>query len=81
MSNYTFLEQEEFFDSQKSELLKKRGVKAAISDYSIISGGYVSNDYHIDNNSSLEGRTGWYWTKSDDGDNDARAVSCCGFKD
>ena len=30
---------------------------------------------HIENDSSLEGRTGYYWTKSDDGDNDARVVS------
>ena len=73
MSNFTFLTQEQCFERDKLEILKKRGTKAAITDFSILLGGYVS-DYHIDSDSSLEGRTGYYWTKSDDGDNDARAV-------
>ena len=55
------------------DILEKRGTKAAITDFSILLGAYVS-DYHIDNDSSLEGRTGYYWTKSDDGDNDAHVV-------
>lgn len=73
MSNLTFLTQEQCFESEKLDILQKRGTKAAITDFSILLGGYVS-DYHVDNDSSLEGRTGYYWTKSDDGDNDARAV-------
>ena len=73
MSNLTFLTQEQCFESEKVDILQKRGTKAAITDFSILLGGYVS-DYHVDNDSSLEGRTGYYWTKSDDGDNDARAV-------
>ena len=73
MSNFTFLTQEQCFGSDKLDILKKRGIKAAITDFSILLGAYVS-DYHIDNDSSLEGRTGYYWTKSDDGDNDARVV-------
>ena len=73
MSNFTFLTQEQCFGSDKLDILKKRGTKAAITDFSILLGAYVS-DYHIDNDSSLEGRTGYYWTKSDDGDNDARVV-------
>ena len=73
MSNFTFLTQEQCFESDKLDILKKRGTKAAITDFSILLGAYVS-DYHIDNDSSLEGRTGYYWTKSDDGDNDARVV-------
>lgn len=73
MSNLTFLTQEQCFESDKLDILQKRGTKAAITDFSILLGGYVS-DYHVDNDSSLEGRTGYYWTKSDDGDNDARVV-------
>ncbi len=74
MSDFTFLTEEQYFGDDKLDILKKRGTKTAITDFSILLGAYVSN-YHIDNDSSLEGRTGYYWTKSDDGDNDARVVN------
>ncbi len=74
MSNFTFLTEEQYFGSNKLDILEKRGTKAAITDFSILLGAYVSDNNHIDNDSSLEGRTGYYWTKSDDGDNDARVV-------
>ena len=73
MSDFTFLTEEQYFGDDKLDILEKRGTKAAITDFSILLGAYVS-DYHIDNDSSLEGRTGYYWTKSDDGDNDAHVV-------
>ena len=73
MSDFTFLTEEQCFGNDKLDILKKRGTQAAITDFSILLGAYVS-DYHIDNDSSLKGRTGWYWTKSDDGDNAARVV-------
>ena len=79
MSNFTFLTQEQCFESDKLDILKKRGTKAAITDFSVLLGGWVS-DYHTDNDSSLEGRTGYYWTKSDDGDNDARVVDVIGTR-
>ena len=76
MSNYTFPTQEQFFeDREMLEVIKKRGKKAAITDFPILLGGYVDDDYHIDGDRTLAGRTGFYWTRSDDGDNDARAVS------
>ena len=75
MSNYTFPTQEQFFeDREMLEVIKKRGTKAAITDFSILLGGYVNDDYHIDGDRTLAGRTGFYWTRSDDGDNDARVV-------
>ena len=74
MSNFTFLTQEQCFGSDKLDILKKRGTKAAITDFSVLLGGGVYSE-HVENDSSLEGRTGYYWTKSDDGDNDARVVS------
>ena len=73
MSNFTFLTQEQCFERDKLDVLKKRGTKAAITDFSVLLGGWVSSE-HVENDSSLEGRTGYYWTKSDDGDNDARVV-------
>ena len=80
MSNFTFLTEEQCFGNDKLDILEKRGTKAAITDFSVLLGGWVS-DYHVDNDSSLEGRTGWYWTKSDDGDNDARVVYDDGDRD
>lgn len=77
MSNYTFLTEDQYFGSGQLEVIRKKGTKAAITDFSILLGGFVS-DYHLDNDNSLEGRTSWYWTKSDDGDNDARVVSSHG---
>ena len=73
MSNFTFLTQEQCFERDKLDVLKKRGPRAAITDFSILLGAYVS-DCHVENDSSLEGRTGYYWTKSDDGYNDVYVV-------
>ena len=78
MSNFTFLTQEQCFERDKLDVLKKRGTKAAITDFSVLLGGYVDEGCYIDSDSSLEGRTGYYWTKSDDGDNDARSVDVNG---
>ena len=79
MSDFTFLTEEQYFGDDKLDILEKRGTKAAITDFSILLGAYVS-DYHIDNDSSLERRTGYYWTKSDDGDNAARVVNGSGYR-
>ena len=78
MSDLTFLTVEQYLGSDKLDILEKRGTKAAITDFSILLGAYVSDNNHIDNDSSLEGRTGYYWTKSDDGDNDACVVNANG---
>ena len=78
MSDFTFLTEEQYFGNDKLEILEKRGKKAAITDFSILLGAYVSDNNHIENDNSLEGRTGYYWTKSDDGYNDARVVNAYG---
>ena len=77
MSNLTFLTQEQCFESDKLDILEKRGTQAAITDFSILLGGLVDRDTNDD---SLEGRTGYYWTRSDDGDNAARVVGDSGDK-
>ena len=63
MSDFTFLTKEQCFGKEKLDIFEKRGTQAAITDFSILLGGWVSN-YRISNDSSLEGRTGTYWTKS-----------------
>lgn len=38
--------------------------KAAVTDYAILTGAYVSDSCALDDDYSLKGRTGWYWTKT-----------------
>lgn len=73
MNNFTFLTEEQIFGDSKLKIFERRGTKAAITDFAILLGGYVS-DIHLDGMKSLDARTGCYWTKTDDGDHDARAV-------
>lgn len=82
MNDFTFLTEEQCFDfSRKLEILEKRGTIAPITDFSILLGGYVNDNYHYSNSNSLEDRSGYYWTSSDDKDNDARVVDCYGSRD
>ena len=75
MNDFTFLTEEQCFDSsRKLEILEKRGTIVPITDFSILLGGYVSDDYYYNNGNSLEDRSGWDWTSSDDKDNDVRVV-------
>ena len=59
------------------EVIKKYGTKAAITDLCVLTGSYLceDTDYNIDEDRSLAGRTGWFWTKSDDWDNNVSTVS------
>ena len=75
MSDFTFLTEEQCYDDDKFDILEKRGPKAAVTDFAILLGASVDENNHIDNDSSLEGRTGWYWTKSNIGASYACAVN------
>lgn len=61
------------------EVLRKYGTKAAISDLCVLTGSYLceDTDYNVSDSSlnNLKGRTSWFWTRSDDNDNDVRAVN------
>lgn len=78
MSEFTFLTEEQYFKNA-IEIIKKRGTKAAVTDFAILLGAYVNNDNYA-GEEKLENRTGWYWTRSDDGDNDARVVVYYGHR-
>lgn len=62
------------------EVIRKYGTKAAITDLCVLTGSYLceDTDYNINEDSSLKGRTSWFWTRSDDNDNDVRAVGRLG---
>ncbi len=80
MRNFTFLTDEQCFGNDKLDIFKKRGVKAAITDFSILLGGYIYDYEHVDNDSSLEGRTGYYWTKSNGENNRVCIVDTSGTR-
>lgn len=66
MNNFTFLTEDQCFLDNPLEIMQKRGTKAALTDFSILLGAYVS-DYYVDNSArTLADRTGYYWTCSDD---------------
>ena len=79
-SNCTFLEEGQLFGDKALEIIKKYGTRAAITDFSILLGGYVSSSYYTNEGNTGKDRTGYYWTKTDDGDNDARVVNSYGAR-
>ena len=64
------------------EVIRKYGTKAAVTDLCILTGSSVceDTDYNIDEDKSLTGRTSWFWTRSDDGNNDVRAAEEDGIR-
>ena len=81
MNNFTFLTDEQIFGNNQLDIISRYGTKCAITDFSILLGGYVSSDYYTSEGNTRKDRTGWWWTKSSDGDNDARVVSGNGDRD
>lgn len=47
MSNLTFLTQEQCFGIEELDILKKRGERAAMTDFSILLGGFVCYERSI----------------------------------
>lgn len=76
MFSTTFLtEQQIFSNDKKLEIFKKYGSKAALTDFSILLGAYVSTGYYTEEGTDLKYRTGWYWTKTRSSGGNARAVA------
>ena len=61
--------------SHDDEIYKIIGCKAAVTDWTIINGGYFSDTIHMDSDNSLKGRTGWHWNKDKTSDVSARVVT------
>ena len=78
MNNFTFLTDEQIFGNNQLDIISRYGTKCAITDFSILLGGYVTSYYYTSEGNARKDRTGWWWTKSSDGDNDAIVVSKSG---
>lgn len=76
-SKFTILTEEQIFED--IEIMRKLGSKCAITDFAILLGGYASDEYHVDDDDSLKGRTGWYYTTSFGG-GDVRTIGTDGFR-
>lgn len=63
------------------EVLKKYGTKAAVSDLCILTGCWYHDEtaYNIEEDNSLKGRAGYFWTKSVGDDNTVRTVTERGY--
>lgn len=70
----TLLSEGEVFGLERIDITNRMGGRCAISDFAILLGAYVSDEVYIDDDSSLKGRTTWWWTRSSDGDGDVRTV-------
>ena len=73
----TLLSKEDVWGEKSLDVLKNYGPRTAITDLCVLTGSYLceDTDYNIDEDRSLTGRTSWFWTRSDDGDNEVRAVT------
>lgn len=60
--NFTFLTEEEIFSEKKLRIFRKYGTKAAITDFSILLGGFVSSNETVNDTGNLKDRTGFWWT-------------------
>ena len=51
MDNFTFLSEEQIFNNPLN-IIRKRGTKAAVTDFAILLGAYVSDYYYTDNSNN-----------------------------
>ena len=79
MNNFTFLTDEQLFGNNQLDIISRYGTKCAITDFSILLGGYVSSDDYTSEGNTRKDRTGWWWTKTPY-NNDARVVDLSGYR-
>ena len=64
MSDFTFLNHEQIFGNDRLDIIEKYGLKCAITDFSILLGGYVSSDNYTNEIIIQGNRTGCWWIKT-----------------
>jgi len=74
MNKLTFLTYGQLYNSDKLDMISKIGPLAAITDFSILLGGEVSEEHFTNEGKELKHRAGSYWTKTKVTDNDILIV-------
>ena len=81
ITDFTFLTEEQLFERRKLEILKDYGMKAAVTDFAILLGAYVSDNIYAGDSRDLQDRTGYWWSSSSAGAGDVRVVLNDGNRD
>ena len=77
MNEITNLTKEQIFGNDRLEIFNYIDTKAAVTDFAVLSGAFVSNCYANDSDRTLANRTGFYWLNNSC-DNNACAVGYLG---
>ena len=81
LSDFTFLTAEQLFGDKQLEILKKYGMRMAVSDFSILLGGYAGFDgEYTSEGNDLKDRAGYYFSSSSDGTGFVCAVDYYGSR-
>ena len=64
MLDFTFLTEKQIFGKNQLDILRIFGSECAITDFSILLGGYVALDCYTSEGISKKNRTGSWWTKT-----------------
>jgi len=75
MNRYSLLTNEQVFGEKKIDMITALGAKCAATDYAIMTGCEISDEIHLEEDSSLQGRTGRYFLCSPGGYGDVCVVS------
>ena len=78
-NSFTFLSDEQVFGDKALDIIKRYGPKAAITDFSILLGGYVDDNCHTNEGDTDKDRTGWWWTRTNSWDDGACVVAAAGY--
>ncbi len=80
----TLLAEEEIWGDKNGrdqlKVIRQYGPIAAITDLVVLTGGYCDDSYTAPDDCTLKGRSGWVYTRSNDGDGDARGVNLAGSR-
>ena len=77
-NKFTLLSEEQVFGDKIIDVINKTDGKCAITDFAILLGGYVSEDYYAVGDKTLKGRTGWWYLSSSNGEGDILDVNMDG---
>jgi len=78
MNELTFLTESQILGKDKIEIFDTIGRQAAMTDLSIVLGGFVYSDYFSNEGNSLKHRAGGYWTKDPNGYGDPLTIDKIG---